>query len=716
MQTDKSFEIKGMTCASCVNRVERELKKAPGIVSVSVNLATEKGRIFFDDSALNSHEIISLIQKAGYEAQESSIAAKPYKKEEFETSRKIIFFSSLLSLPLIVPMVLMPFGVHIMLPGIIQLILSTPIQFYAGMRFYKSGWSALRARSGNMELLVAVGTSAAYFLSLYLFIKNETSHLYFESSSIVITLVLLGKYLESEAKQQTTASIRALQKLRPTSARIIKNAQEIELSIDELKLGDIVIVKPGERIPVDGIITKGLSQINESLITGESMPVEKNISDKVIGGSINGDGVILVRTENIGSETLLARIIRLVEDAQSVKAPIQRLVDKVSAYFVPVVLVIAFLTITITGFVTLNWEMAIIHGVAVMVIACPCALGLATPTSILVGTGLAAKIGILIKDAEALEAAHSITTMAFDKTGTLTEGRPYLCQLKSFDIPEDEVLQILATIQSGSEHPLAKAVLHLARIKNISLKNMTFTKAVPGKGIVSEIEGTRYFLGSKKVLAEFELKSALAEEWEAQGETVSFLIDENHRKLLGIVSFKDKIRPTAKKMISELKLLGIKSIMLTGDNLGSAQRVASELGIETVKAELLPQEKLTHIQELKSQGEVVGMLGDGINDAPALAMASIGMAMSTGTDVAMHSAGITLMHGDPLLVIDAILLSRKTYSKIKQNLFWAFIYNIIGIPLAAFGHLSPMVAGAAMAMSSVSVVANSLLLNNWRRE
>ncbi len=716
MQIDKHFDIQGMTCASCVNRVERVLKKKSGVLAVSVNLATEKAKVSFENSTLTTQDIISLIQQAGYEAQETALVKKQDKKAELQTTKRLIIVSSLLSFPLLVPMLLMPFGVHFMLPGWLQFLLSTPVQFFAGMRFYQSGWSALKALSGNMELLVAIGTSAAYFLSLYLWIKNPNAHLYFESSSTVITLVLLGKYLESKAKQQTTASIEALQKLQPNTARVLRDEIELEIPLTQLKQGDVVIVKPGESIPVDGIIIKGSSQINESLLTGESMPVEKTLSDKVMGGSINGDGLIQLETLALGSETVLARIIRLVEEAQTVKAPIQRLVDKISAYFVPVVLVIAVLTIIVTGLITSEWETAIIHGVAVMVIACPCALGLATPTSIMVGTGMAAKAGILIKDAEALEAAHSMTTIAFDKTGTLTEGNPYLSQIKAFDVSEKELLQILGSIQNGSEHPLAKAIVHEVQLRHLPLHQATHIKAVPGKGVEAEVEGIRYFLGSKKVLADYGLNTTLAQEWEALGETVSFLIDEHHKKLVGMMSFQDRIRPNAKKIISELKLLGIKPLMLTGDNLGSAQRVAQEIGIEVVKAELLPQEKLAIIQELKSQGEIVGMLGDGINDAPALAIANIGMAMSTGTDVAMHSAGITLMHGDPLLVIDAIHLSRKTYSKIKQNLFWAFIYNVVGIPLAALGHLNPMVAGAAMAMSSVSVVTNSLLLKNWRRE
>jgi Cu+-exporting ATPase len=568
-----------------------------------------------------------------------------------------------------------------------------------------------------MELLVAIGTSAAYGLSLYVMTKGEM-HLYFEGSAVVITLVLLGKYLESRAKQQTTSAIKALQALRPLTARVLRDKIESEIPVESLVISDCVIIKPGERIPVDGMITKGSTQVDESLITGESLPVEKNENNLVVGGSINGDGLIQVQVTALGAETVLARIIRMVEDAQAVKAPIQRLVDKVSAYFVPSVLVIALLTIALTGLVTGNWETAIIHGVAVLVIACPCALGLATPTSIMVGTGVAAKAGILIKDAEALEITHSITMIAFDKTGTLTEGKPSVAQIFAFEKTEDEVLSLMASIQKGSKHPLAKAVLNEAFNKKVSFLAASSIKALPGRGIEAEIHHTKYLLGSKRLLTEFNLTDSAiiskAQERESLGETVSFLIELPLNKILGVVSFRDTIKSSAKETISRLKNLGLKTVMLTGDNQASAEIVARELAIDIVRAEILPHEKLEIIQKFKASGEIIAMVGDGINDAPALAAAHVGMAMSTGTDVAMHSAGITLMRGNPLLIPDAISISRATYAKIKQNLFWAFVYNVIGIPLAALGYLNPVVAGAAMAMSSVSVVTNSLLLKRWK--
>jgi Cu+-exporting ATPase len=724
MQQDISLDIKGMTCASCVNRIEKVLKKDPGIASAAVNLATEKARVSFDDSTLNPTKVIQLIQKAGYEATLSEGTNNANQKSIFLKKEKLlIILSSLLTLPLVLPMIFEPLGFDLMPAPWVQLLLATPVQFFIGARFYKSGLSALKAKTGNMELLVAIGTSAAYGLSIYLLLKNlghahHMPHLYFEGSSVIITLVLFGKYLEAKAKFQTTAAIQALQKLQPQTARVNKDGQEVELPVSELKVKDSVIVKPGERIPVDGKIIRGASQVDESLITGESLPVDKKEDDLVVGGSINGNGLIFVEITALGSETMLARIIRMVEDAQTVKAPIQRLVDKVSAYFVPTVILIALLTIVVTGFISGNWETAIINGVAVLVIACPCALGLATPTSIMVGTGVAAKAGILIKDAEALEIAHSVTLVAFDKTGTLTEGKPTVSTLIHFEGSETDILKILATIQSGSEHPLAKAVTDKAKEKNVTYEHATSVTAISGKGLEAEVKGVKYFLGSKKLLADLNISdsriSNVASERENFGETVSFLIRESDKKVLGIVTFKDSIKTSSAETIKKLKSLGIKTMMLTGDNKGSALAVAKELGIDIVRAEVLPQEKSSIIQEHKDKGEIVAMVGDGINDAPALATAHVGIAMSTGTDVAMHSSGITLMRGNPLLIPDAISVSRKTYSKIKQNLFWAFIYNVIGIPLAAFGYLSPVIAGAAMAFSSVSVVTNSLLLRTWK--
>lgn len=720
-----SLDIKGMTCASCVNRIEKSLKKNDGVIDASVNLATEKASVSFDDKSLDPTKLINIISAAGYEASLPVKVKDPSIQSDFlKKEIKLIILSVILSLPLAVPMLLEPFGIMLMLPPLIQWLLATPVQFYIGRRFYISGWKAIKARTGNMELLVAIGTSAAYGLSIYMIFKNlghqdhQMPHLYFESSAIIITLVLFGKFMESRAKQQTTAAIQALQSLQPATARIVKDGIETEIKIETLRLKDQVLVKPGERIPVDGTIVHGSSQIDESLITGESHAIEKNEKDSVVGGSINGDGLLTVEVTALGSETMLARIIRLVEDAQAVKAPIQRLVDKVSAIFVPAVILISIFTIIVTGLMTGNWEMAIINGVAVIVIACPCALGLATPTSIMVGTGVAAKAGILIKDAEALEIAHSVTMVAFDKTGTLTEGKPSIARILSLKHSEDEVLSILASIQAGSEHPLAHAITAEAQRRKLSVKKGTSTRALKGRGVESLIDGEKYLIGSKKLLSELGVTDtdylSAASDSEKNGETVSFLINQTTGTIMGLVTFTDTIKENSKATIDKLHELGIKTMMLSGDNQGSADKVGKILGIDAIRAEVLPQDKSSIIQGLKAQGEKVAMVGDGINDAPALAAAHVGIAMSTGTDVAMHSSSITLMRGNPLLIPDAISISRRTYAKIKQNLFWAFIYNIIGIPLAAAGYLSPVVAGAAMAFSSFSVVINSLLLKRWK--
>lgn len=712
MEQNLQFNVKGMSCASCVGRVERALKKNDAVIEASVNLATEKATVHFDDTRLKTRDVIDLIVKAGYEAELDK--GQERKTDSLKNEKVLIILSTLLTLPLVLPMLFEPFGFHFMLPAKIQLLLALPVQFVIGARYYKSAWSAIKARSGNMELLVAIGTTSAFLLSLYnMNIGNH--HLYFEASAMIMTLVLLGKFLETKARQQTMSAIKELEKLKPTTARIIDNDSEKEIPIGDLKIHMIVVVRPGERVPVDGVILKGATHINESLITGESLPVEKNPNDKVIGGSINGEGPIEVKVTVLGAETMLSRIIRMVENAQSVKAPVQRLVDQVSSYFVAAVLGIATITILVNGLVIGDWEIALIRGVAVLVIACPCALGLATPTSIMVGTGVAAKAGILIKDAEALENAHSVTTVIFDKTGTLTEGKPTVSHFEAYGLSSDEALSILASLQQRSEHPLARAILDYAVKKNISLKDMSAMKILPGKGLEGIVNGKTYLLGSKKLLLNpNEEILATAKECESKGETVSFLIDQTTTRALALVSFKDQIKDASFETIKKLKALGVKSVMLSGDNFGSANEVAKKLGIDEVHAEILPQVKAQIVQSYKDKNEIVSMVGDGVNDAPALASAHVGIAMATGTDVAMQSAGITLMRGNPLLIPDAFSISKATYSKIKQNLFWAFIYNVIGIPLAALGFLNPILAGAAMALSSVSVVTNSLSLKRWR--
>lgn len=732
---EKVLLIEGMTCASCVSRVEASLSKIPGVISASVNLATEKALVKFVDGSLNDQILLKAVSAAGYSAtleKEGSHARLNSKEIALKKEFLFVSIALLLSAPLFLPMIFLPFGYHWMLPGWVQLLLATPVQFYLGAKFYRSGFKAIKALSGNMDLLVALGTSAAFGLSVYNLWRfgEHAGHavnagLYFESSSVVISLVLLGKYLESKAKQQTTAAISALQSLRPDVARVRRNNTEQEIPISEVQLNDLVVIRPGEIIPVDGVVTLGSAQVDESLITGESLPVLKNSEMPVTGGSVNIDGFLEVRTTALGLETTLAKIIRLVESAQAKKAPIQRMVDSVSAVFVPIVIVLAFITFLFWGISSGNWQTAIINSVAVLVIACPCALGLATPTSIMVGTGLGARAGILIKDAEALELAHAIKIVAFDKTGTLTVGKPELDGIYSADgagLTENELLSIISSIQSGSEHSLARAVLDKAKKLEIQFSPSSEVLVYAGKGLQGLVNGKKYFIGTKRLMSEKKIETSFfnskAIELENMGHTLSFIAldneDENRRKILGMIAFSDQIKPSAKETIAKLTKLKIKTVMITGDNAGAANKVAKILGITEVRAEVLPADKLKIIEEFKATGVIVAMVGDGINDAPALAVADVGMAMATGTDAAMHTAQITLMRGDPLLIPDAIEISRLTYRKIKQNLFWAFIYNIIGIPLAAFGFLNPVIAGAAMAFSSVSVVSNALLLRRWK--
>ncbi|MCY1171035.1 putative copper-importing P-type ATPase A [compost metagenome] len=628
----------------------------------------------------------------------------------------------MLSIPLVIPMAAMLFGVEWMLPGWVQFALATPVQFWLGARFYRSGWKALKARAGNMDLLVALGTSAGYGLSVYqLMVHGDhgMAHLYFEASAVVITLVLLGKWLETRAKRQTTEAIRALNALRPETARVRRAGHDLELPISQVLRDDIVVIRPGERVPVDGVVVEGASQIDESLITGESLPVAKHEGDKVTGGSVNAEGLLLVKTTAIGAESTLARIVRLVESAQAKKAPIQRLVDRVSEVFVPVVIGIALVTLLGWGLTTGNWQNAILNAVAVLVIACPCALGLATPTAIMAGTGVAARHGILIKDAEALEIAHGVKVVAFDKTGTLTEGKPELVAADAVDGNRLAFLAASASIQAGSEHPLARAVMDAAVKEGAQLTSAAKVRAIAGRGMAAVVAQRDLRLGSTRFMDELGVGlgplSGRAAELQAQGRTVSWVADITDQPvLLGLLAFGDTVKPTAALAIAKLREQGVRSVLVTGDNRGSAQAVGKQLGIDEIRAEVLPEDKARIVGELKAGGVTVAMVGDGINDAPALAAADVGIAMSTGTDVAMHAAGVTLMRGNPALVADAIDISRRTYAKIRQNLFWAFIYNVVGVPLAAFGLLSPMVAGAAMAFSSVSVVTNALMLRRWK--
>ena len=716
------LEIGGMTCASCAGRVERALTKVPGVQNVSVNLASERAHLDLLGQ-VDPAVLIAAVSDAGYSAslRQSEAAVAQGQQRRLHRERLSLLLAIALALPLVVPMLAQPLGYHWMLPAWLQWALATPVQFIFGARFYVAAWKAVKAGAGNMDLLVALGTSAGYGLSLYQWANaapGSMPHLYFEASAVVIALVLLGKYLESRAKRQTASAIRALEALRPERAIQVVDGREQDVAISALRLDDLVLVKPGERFPVDGEVVEGRSHADEALISGESLPVPKQPGDPVTGGAINGEGRLLVKTRALGAETVLARIIRLVEEAQAGKAPIQKLVDKVSQVFVPTVLLLALATLIGWWLHGAPLEIALINAVAVLVIACPCALGLATPTAIMAGTGVAARHGILIKDAEALERAHEFSAVVFDKTGTLTSGAPRIAHLITAEGDDDSVLQLAGALQRGSEHPLAKAVLDACTERGLALENVSDSRALSGRGIAGRLGERALALGNQRLLDESGLSAgALAESasaWETEGRTLSWLIEQSPQpRVLGLFAFGDTLKHGALQAIEQLKARQISSHLLTGDNRGSARVVAEALGIDDVHAQVLPADKAAIIVELKRNG-VVAMVGDGINDAPALAAADIGIAMGGGTDVAMHAAGITLMRGDPRLVPAALEISRKTYAKIRQNLFWAFVYNLIGIPLAAFGLLNPVLAGAAMALSSVSVVSNALLLKTWK--
>ncbi|MGG5291639.1 heavy metal translocating P-type ATPase [Pseudomonas shirazensis] len=713
--------ISGMTCASCAGRVERALRKVPGAAQVSVNLATETARVEAPAQALPA--LVEAVRQAGYEASMPDAAAPDPDdaQRHLRNERLAVAAAVLLALPLVLPMLLQPFGIHWMLPAWVQFALATPVQFILGARFYKAAWKAVRAAAGNMDLLVALGTSAGYGLSLYQWATAPAGvepHLYFEASAVVIALVLLGKYLESRAKRQTASAIRALEALRPERALRVLDGREEDVPISQLRLHDLVRVKPGERFPVDGEVIEGSSHADEALISGESLPVPKHPGDPVTGGAINGEGQLLVRTLALGTETVLARIIRLVEDAQAAKAPIQKLVDRVSQVFVPAVLVIALITLLGWCWYGAPLETALINAVAVLVIACPCALGLATPAAIMAGTGVAARHGILIKDAEALERAHAVNRVVFDKTGTLTSGSPRIVHSQAAVADEAQLLRLAGALQRGSEHPLAKAVLSACSEQGLDVPPVSDSQSLTGRGIAGVVEQRQLALGNRRLLEDSQLQPGeladKAHAWEAEGRTLSWLIEQAPQpQVLGLLAFGDSLKPGAAEAVHSLRARGVSSHLLTGDNRGSAKVVGDALGIEDVYAEVLPADKAATVTTLKRDG-VVAMVGDGINDAPALAAADIGIAMGGGTDVAMQAAGITLMRGDPRLVPAALEISRKTYAKIRQNLFWAFIYNLVGIPLAAFGLLNPVLAGAAMALSSVSVVSNALWLKTWK--
>lgn len=751
--TDLTLDVDGMTCASCVRRVERALQRVPGVEACSVNLATNQAVVSTAAAVkVDPTALIAAIEKAGYHAQIHEDAAPPHAAEDHGWP---VALAVLLSLPLVAPMLLQPLGVHAMPQPFWQWLLATPVQFVLGWRFYRAGWAALKDGSGNMDLLVALGTSAAYGLSVWLWqpwalLMNGNAaaahpggthpppaapHLYFEASAVVITLVMVGKWLEARAKRKTLAALDALRALRPETALVMVDGQPQDRPLHLIRVGDVVMVRPGQRVPVDGLITEGRSHVDESAVTGESLPVPRETGQPVVGGTLNAEGLLLVRTTAVGAETALSRIVRLVEQAQARKAPIQQTVDRVSAVFVPAVIGVALLTLLGWGFGAsqCGWEHAIVQAVSVLVIACPCALGLATPATLMVGTGMAARMGLLVRDAQALELLRDVKVLALDKTGTLTQGTPRLQALvvasdgnaqpgEPPTLRSQTALSLAAGLQQGSEHPLARAVREAAAAQALKPTPCSEVEVVAGRGIrglpTGDASAQPLFLGSARWMAELgielsELQTAI-DTAHSQGQTVSILAAPN--RALAVLSFGDTLRTEAAQAVAALQAQGVRCVMISGDNEAAARHIAAQVGITEVQAPVLPQDKARAVQALRASlhpQERVAMVGDGINDAPALAAADVGLAMP-GTDVAMETAGLTLLRADLRLIPQGISLSKAVSRKIHQNLFWAFAYNVVGIPLAALGFLSPVVAGAAMAASSVSVISNALLLRRWR--
>ena len=714
------FDVFGMTCAACSTRIEKVLNKQDGVTRATVNLATESATVEFNPAVISEQELIQRIRKLGYDAKVKSDAVerKAHKEQQINALRAKLIVAAILSLPLLITMLDHLFRIE--LPAIFmnpwfQFLLATPVQFFIGWQFYVGAYKNLRNGSANMDVLVALGTSAAYFYSLYEAIKTignsgYVPHLYFETSAVLITLILLGKYLEVRAKSQTTQAISRLLGLQAKQARVVRDGKEILIPVEDVVVGDRLIVKPGEKIPVDGVVVKGSTAVDESMLTGESIPVEKTVGSEVIGATLNKNGTIEMRATKVGKDTALAGIVKIVEEAQGSKAPIQRMADIISGYFVPIVVAIALLTFIIWfTFVTPgNFEPALVAAIAVLVIACPCALGLATPTSIMVGTGRSAENGILFKGGEHLERTRELDTIVLDKTGTITKGEPEVTDFTG----DKELLQYVASAEKASEHPLAEAIVKYAKEQGIPLlETETFT-AIPGHGIEAMIDGKHVLVGTRKLMRDRGVAIApfeeLMNEYERSGKTAMVIAIDG--KYQGVIAVADTVKETAKEAIRELKQLGLDVIMLTGDNERTARAIAKDVGIDHVIAQVLPGDKADRIKELQLQGKKVGMVGDGINDAPALAVADIGIAIGTGSDVAIETADVTILGGDLKLIPKAIRLARATMRNIKQNLFWALVYNSLGIPIAALGLLAPWIAGAAMAFSSVSVVTNSLRL------
>ena len=722
----RMFPVEGMTCANCAARVEKTLAAAPGVLGVDVNLALEKATVIAFSGSLAPESLAERLDGAGYVLRlppPDSTAQRQRAAEteqRLDSERRLVVTSAVLTLPMVLGMTFQALGyddLHLMPAA--EVLLATPIQFLIGARFYRAAWQALRARAANMDVLVVLGTTAAYFYSWYLLLvlgEAADGELYFEASAVIITLVLVGKHMESRAKRATTDAIRKLMALRPQQARLRRAGGDVEVPVAQVAVGDVALVRPGERVPVDGEVIEGASEVDESLLTGEVLPVPKHAGDRVTGGSVNTEGHLQLRADAVGEDSTLARIARLVENAQSGKARVQRLVDRVSGFFVPLVVAIALGTFAAWQLATGNFEAALIASVSVLVIACPCALGLATPTAIMTGTGAAARAGILIRDVDTLERAPQITTVVFDKTGTLTAGRPQVTQVlplrdgrvAASASAEADLLRVAASVQQASEHPLARAALAAAQARGVELPPVREFRNHVGLGVSGRVDGQEVRVGNAAFVAgaagvNLEETSAQTVSWVVVGET-----------LRGALTFADAPRSGARETVARLRAMDIRAVVLSGDAPEVVRRFAEQLGIDDARGGVRPQDKAAVVRELANAGERVAMVGDGVNDAPALAAADVGIAIGGGTDIAMETAGVTLMRPQPTLVASTVVAARVTFRKIKQNLFWAFFYNVLGLPAAALGYLSPALAGAAMAFSSVCVVANSLLLRRWQ--
>lgn len=723
------FELLGMTCAACSGRIEKGLNKLPGVKQAVVNLALETGTVEYNPEQISIQDMIKKVENLGYQAKvkmDKDQNIEGYREKEIEKQKGKFIFSLILSIPLFWSMVgHFEFTSFIYVPDMfmnpwVQLALAAPVQFFIGKQFYVGAYKALKNKSANMDVLVALGTSAAFFYSLYQSILSIGSNahmveLYYETSAILITLIILGKLFEARAKGRSSKAIKKLMGLQAKTATVLREGEEIEIPLEEVIAGEIIYVKPGEKIPVDGEIIEGQSALDESMLTGESVPVDKTAGDTVIGSTINKNGFLKIKATKVGKDTALSQIIKVVEEAQGSKAPIQRIADRISGIFVPIVVAIAVVTFLVWYIWVSpgNFAEALEKLIAVLVIACPCALGLATPTSIMAGSGRAAEYGVLFKGGEHLELTHEITTVVLDKTGTVTHGKPVLTDvIIERNVEEKTFLQLVGSAEKQSEHPLAEAIVKGIKDKGIMLFNPVEFEAIPGYGIKAKVDGKDLLIGTRRLMDKYDVNVQSAkpdmETLEENGKTAMLVAVDG--KYAGIVAVADTIKETSRDAINRLRKLGIEVIMITGDNKRTAQAIADEVGIDSAIAEVLPEGKAEEVKKLQNLGKKVAMVGDGINDAPALAVADIGMAIGTGTDVAMEAADITLMRGDLNSIADAILMSKKTIRNIKQNLFWAFAYNTLGIPVAALGFLAPWLAGAAMAFSSVSVVLNALRL------